>query len=124
MPTSPVEDDDGAPPALPPGGRVHSVDANGDIASSSRSPSQEIVDAIRSGRVNEIEPPLVMDPGTVAYIGKPLPSQTERPEWTGDAVSALIQKFPAYNPEWPAKTQAAWFEGFSTLMGIIKGSGQ
>lgn len=31
-------------------------------------------------------------------------------------LAALVNKFPEFNPAWPAKTQIAWFASFEQLM--------
>jgi hypothetical protein len=36
--------------------------------------------------------------------------------------AALLDKFPAFNPEWPEEVQAKWFESFGKLMDLKKDS--
>lgn len=107
-----VADDDGAPPALPPGGRVTTVNAGGDVVvETSSSPSPEQVAAAREKGADqrlEIAPDVV----SVSATGAPADVTIAR---------ALVEKYPSFDPSWPAKTKAAWFDGFSELLIIIKG---
>lgn len=116
MPTSLAgADDDGAPPTLPPGARVHVVGGNGEVTESSGTPSQEAVEAARA---RAIDPPLMIGPGEVSYAFSPAPRGPARA--ASDVAVALVAKFPDYDPNWPAKTQSAWFDGFARLMDIVK----
>lgn len=42
--------------------------------------------------------------------------------WSGHVkpshLSALIAKFPDFNPEWDEKTKAVWFDSFSKLISL------
>ncbi len=113
MPTSLAgADDDGAPPALPPGGRVTTVGADGEVVmDSSSSPSPEQIAAARANRV--IDPPLTIVPGEVSH--QPAPAACPA------VAAALVEKFPAFDPAWPPKIKAAWFDDFRELMTIVRG---
>jgi hypothetical protein len=48
----------------------------------------------------------------------------ERPMTSSDTMtSKLLEKFPAFDPNWPEPIQAKWFEGFARLMGSVEKDG-
>lgn len=97
------EDDDEGIPVIPPGVRVH-VDPD-----PSGPPTAE-----ERARFNIPEP----SPAAASAL-KRIQDRTADPRASGvdpSVITALVAKFPDFNPEWPAKTQAAWFSSFEQLM--------
>lgn len=53
-----------------------------------------------------------------------LDKESERSTKSSDTMtSKLLEKFPAFDPNWPEPIQAKWFEGFARLMGSVEKDG-
>jgi hypothetical protein len=48
------------------------------------------------------------------------PTEEQIQDSTTSLASRLIDKFPAFNPEWPDEIKAQWFKGFGEFMAMAK----
>ncbi len=86
------------------------VDGSGDLVESSWSPSPDAIEAARAAVEGTYRPNAPVPLIPTAPVARP----------SSEVALALVAKFPDWNPDWNAKTQAAWFDGFARLMDIVR----